>query len=309
MVTFAPRGIETHVGGQAANVSMNLRNIGLRRGEVSLVGAVGNDIFGDCIEETLEKQGVITNLQRVRGAETSKDLVLVVKGEDRRYHVDVGANSRLNRHFVLSVLSKEKPLVFYVGATGILGGFDISLAQVFERSKSYNCITFADSVSPFESEWKPLICALRWTDILHCNEVEAFGMTNEKDPRKAAVILTEKDAKMVIITMGEKGLIARTDEITLEMPAFKVEVTDPSGAGDAFCAGLIHKLVRAPSRPSEISKLSVEDICEVLIEGAAAGAACVTGVGTTAAVSRENIDRLLKWQGREIRRNTKITSN
>jgi sugar/nucleoside kinase (ribokinase family) len=119
-------------------------------------------------------------------------------------------------------------------------------------------------------------------------------MTNEKDPRKAAVILTEKDAKMVIITMGEKGLIARTDEITLEMPAFKVQVTDPSGA---------------PSRPSGISKLSVEDICEVLIEGAAAGAACVTGVGTTAAVSRENIDRLLKWQGREIRRNTKITSN
>jgi sugar/nucleoside kinase (ribokinase family) len=309
IVTFALRGIETHVGGQAANVSINLRKLGLRKGEVSSVGAVGSDIFGNHIEETLEKQGVVANLQRVQGVETSKDLVLVVKGEDRRYHVDVGANLRLSKHFVLSVLSKEIPLVFYVGATGILGEFDTSLTQVFENAKSCNCITFADAVSPFQSEWEHLIRALEWTDIFHCNDVEAFGITGEKDPREAAMSLTRKGAKMVIISMGEKGLVARTEEITLEMPAFKMQVVDPSGAGDAFCAGLIRNLVRTPSRPSEMQEMSVEDICELLIEGAAAGAACVTGVGATTAVTHENIARLLKRQGPEVRRKTKTYSN
>jgi sugar/nucleoside kinase (ribokinase family) len=40
-LTFVPRGIEMYVGGHSANVSINLRRMGLSEGDVSCVGPVG----------------------------------------------------------------------------------------------------------------------------------------------------------------------------------------------------------------------------------------------------------------------------
>jgi len=48
---FAPEGIEVHMGGHAGNVSIDLRKLGLKQGEVSSIGAVGEDVFGDFLEK------------------------------------------------------------------------------------------------------------------------------------------------------------------------------------------------------------------------------------------------------------------
>ena len=45
-LTYAPEGIEMHMGGHCGNVSIDLRKLGIRNGEVSATGAVGRDIFG-----------------------------------------------------------------------------------------------------------------------------------------------------------------------------------------------------------------------------------------------------------------------
>jgi len=300
-VMYVPREIEIHVGGHSANVSIGLRQLGLSEGEVSSVGAVGDDVFADFIERVLKKHGVVAHLQRVREAGTSKDLVLVVKGQDRRYHVYVGANWHLSPNHVRSVLSEEKPLVFYVGATGMMGKFDTRLSHILQCAKNFGCLTFVDPIVPLDRGWDFLSRASKWIDILHCNDVEASSITGERDSEKSAEALTEKGIKFVIVTMGERGLIAKTGDIAVRMPAFKVPVIDPSGAGDAFCAGLINKLVKVIHKePEEASKLSVKNLKKVLLEGAASGAACVTAVGTTTAVTRKNVNRLLKQQGLEV---------
>jgi len=307
-LTFAPRGIELHSGGHSANVSINLRKTGLAEGNVSSVGGIGEDPFGDFIESVLKSHGVITHLQRIRETGTSKDLVLVVKGEDRRYHVDVGANWYLSPDHVQSVLIDEKPTVFYVGGTGMLGRFDERLAHILQKAKGHGCLTFVDPVIPYKRGWDFLFQALEWTDVFHCNDVEASSMTGEKEPSKAAQALVKGGVKFVIISLGERGLIAKTTQVTLGMPAPKVTVIDPSGAGDAFCSGVIYKLVqRMRSEPRDVSRLSANDLTDILLEGAATGASCVTAVGTTTAVTRENVDRLLKQQGREILGKTVMT--
>jgi len=304
-LVYTPRGIEVYTGGHSANVSINLRKLGLNEGEVSSIGAVGEDPFSEFIESNLKSQGVVTHLQRVRGVGTSKNLVLLVSGEDHRYHVDVGANWHLSSDYVLSVVADEKPLIFYVGACGLLGEFDERLALVLREAKRYGCLNFIDPVVPYKRGWDFLIHALKWTDILHCNNIEASSMTGEEDPRKAANDLIKEGAKLVIVSMGELGLIARTKKYALEMPAFKVPVIDPSGAGDAFCAGMIYKLIRTICGGTmDISVFTVEDVVETLLEGAAAGAACVTAVGTTTAVTRDNVNRLLKEQGSKILKRT-----
>jgi len=300
-VIFVPSGIELCIGGHSANVSIDLMKLGLPKGEVSSVGAVGKDLFGDFIEGELEKYGVITHLERKENFGTSKDLILVVKGQDRRFHVDVGANYWLDPDHVLTVLKNEKPQVFYIGATGLLGKFDRKLANILQEAKSLNCVTFLDPITPYKHGWEPIISALKWADIFHCNDKEASSMTGKEKPENATKSLISEGAKLVIVSRGEKGLIAGTKEVMLDMPAFKVPLIDPTGAGDAFCAGMIYSIIQMTRhRRLEITRLPIKKLIRILLEGEAAGAACVTAVGTTTAVTREKVDELLKEQGSPI---------
>ena len=306
-LTFVPKGIQMYAGGHSANVSIDLREMGLAEGEVSSVGAVGEDPFGDFVEDVLRNHGVVTHLQRVRGVGTSKDLILVVRGQDRRYHVDIGANWHLDPDRVLSIVTEENPIVLYVGGPGMMGEFDEKLNQFLRRSKDGNCLTLVDPVTPQGGKWDSILRASKWMDILHCNSLEASNMTGHQNPKEAAEDLVRKGIGLVIVTLGELGLIARTEEITLEMPALKVPIVDPSGAGDAFCSGIIHGLIEKTQRSSlDMSTLSHRDLCEVMLKGAVAGAACVTAVGATTAVNRQNVERLLGEQGSGVLKNTSI---
>jgi len=307
-LTFVPKGIEMYAGGHSANVSIDLRKIGLAEGEVSSIGAIGDDLFGDFVERVLRSHGVVTHLQRVRGVGTSKDLILVVRDEDRRYHVDIGANWHLDPGHVRSVLAEESPIILYVGAPGILGKVDEELAQILRECKGDNCLTFVDPVAPRGGKWDSLLRASKWTDILHCNSLEASSMTGYRNPSKAARALLRKGIGLVIVTMGERGLVAESSRFTLEMPALKVPIIDPSGAGDAFCSGIIHGLIeKTGSKFPDMSNMSPEDLRDVILEGAAAGAVCVTAIGTTTSVNRKNVERLLRNQKSEVLQNTSIT--
>ena len=306
-LTFSPKGIEVHMGGHAGNVSVNLRKLNLPKGDVSCVCAVGEDVFGDFLENLLKKRGIATHVQRVKEAGTSKTIVLVVSGEDRRFHTDIGANWHLSTDHVLSVLEEEKPTLLYVGGVGITGKFDEELPSVLEKAKSYGRLTFVDAVKPYRRNWSLISPSFKFMDIFHCNQDEAKGITGKGDPHEAAEALIRKGVQLAVISMGENGLIAKTRNALFEMPTFKVPVVDPTGAGDALCSGMIKGLIRAIGKKRrELSDLSADELTQILLEGEAAGASCVTMVGTTTAVTEANVKKLLKEQGPEIRSQVKI---
>ncbi len=100
--------------------------------------------------------------------------------------------------------------------------------------------------------------------------------------------------------MGDRGVLAAVPGAVMRVPAFKVKVTDPTGAGDAFSAGLILRIYR-PSRPAHAPEtLSVGEWKDILVYASACGAACCQGIGTTAAVTAENAARLVKRHGRAL---------
>ena len=70
---------------------------------------------------------------------------------------------------------------------------------------------------------------------------------------------------------------------------------DPTGAGDALCAGVLRAYLGDP--PSRLDDIPVESLRSMLLTGQAAGAACVTGVGATTAVTWERVENLLGGQG------------
>ncbi len=300
-LVFAPKGIEMHMGGHAGNVSVDLRKLGLEEGEASSIGAVGQDVLGDFLERLLRSHGVIPHLQRTSEAGTSKDLVLVVKGEDRRFHVDLGANWFLSPKYIVSVLEEEMPLLFYAGGVGFTGMVDAKLPDLLQKAKALGCLTFVDPVQPYEQGWGFIPPAMPWTDIFHCNSYEAEKITGKSSPEDAAKALTKRGAPLVIISLGAEGLIAETKNHLFKMSPFKVPVVDPTGAGDALCAGTIRALLRTVTQKRcSLSDLSEDEIAQILLEGEAAGAACVTAVGTTTAVTEENVNKILKEQGTTI---------
>jgi len=303
-VIFTPRGIKTRLGGHSANVSIDLAKLGVPGREILLVGSVGDDLYSNFVEQTLKNYGVRVKLKRIKGVETSKNLILVVKGEDRRFHVDVGANVHLNPEEVVNTLMAERPRLFYVGATGMLGRFDYELARVLEAAKMSGCITFIDVIVPYEKEWDYLIPALKYVDIFHCNDLEAKSLSGKEELEEAVNVLRDEGVKLVVVTMGERGLYALHSKVAITMPAFKVEVIDPTGAGDAFCAGIMYWLWKQGF--PDLDKLAEEELLEMLLLASAVGASATTAEGTTAGVTINFVNDLLSRQGELLKLSTVI---
>lgn len=80
-------------------------------------------------------------------------------------------------------------------------------------------------------------------------------------------------ANLVVITSGAAGSLALTRRLRLRQPAFRVDVTDTVGAGDAYTAGLLSALVRREvTGTRQLADLGEPLLLEVLHEAAAAAA-------------------------------------
>jgi sugar/nucleoside kinase (ribokinase family) len=306
-ITFTRRPIETHVGGHAANVSVDLMRLGMRPGEVNCLGAVGNDLFGHFFEQTLTRHRVSVSLQRTSEARTSVDLILVVEGEDRRYHCDVGANDELDPDFVLRAARREPPWLFNAGGAGLMAKVDRNLARVLREVKKLGSVTFLSPVMPHGRNWDFLRKALPWIDVFHCNDLEATSLTGQKDRLRAIKTLMAWGPRIVLVSRGAEGVTAAGRNRLLTMKGFRVRTLDPTGAGDAFCAGFIRSAVRIFEAAGARSlDWDDETLAKILLEAQAAGAACVTGIGTTSAVTRTAVNRLKAAQGDRVRRTLRI---
>ena len=86
--------------------------------------------------------------------------------------------------------------------------------------------------------------AMPHLDYFMANDHEAYRLTGETDPERAAGRLKERGARSVIVKLGADGCYALAEKFTGLVPATDVEVVDTTGAGDAFAAGFIAALSR-----------------------------------------------------------------
>jgi sugar/nucleoside kinase (ribokinase family) len=292
--------VRQSIGGHACNVSSDLVRLGLPKSQLRAVFPAGRDLFGDYLTGRLRDQGIRVDPFLARGAPTSLDLILVARGQDRRYHADPGANVEMTPAPVLALLERHRPDIFYAGGVGLLGRFDTDLARILRRAKGLKAVTFVDAVSPYRRSWAFLRQALPWTDIFHCNADEAGSFVGEREPVRAAAAIRRLGAKTVLVTLGGEGSVAAVAGSVIRLPAFAVRVVDPTGAGDAFSAGVILNVHRLIRRGRTAAGLAAADWRGILLYASACGAVCATGVGTTAAVQAAKVAALIKRQGSRV---------
>ena len=80
-------------------------------------------------------------------------------------------------------------------------------------------------------------------DVVVGNRVECTVAVGESDPWVAAEALLERGPRLAVVKRGPDGVIARTIEETVSLPAIRVDVVNGLGAGDAFGGALCHGLL------------------------------------------------------------------
>ena len=298
-LTYAPNGIHLSPGGHSSNVAINLAQLEAKN--IHAVGAIGRDEIGGFLITQLKNRGVTPIPQIIQNSTTAKNIALLVKGEDRRYIAELTANSMLTSFFLKEAIKKIDPNVFYQGTLGGLPDIEKNLSQIFQTLSS-TTINLLDVIMPTNG-WQYLYKAAPQIDILHANQLEAEHLTGEKDPVKASKKLTKLGIHMVVISDAHKDIIASTKEHIITIPSYKVKQRDPTGAGDALCAGIITHIQK--NKITRYQMTEPETITELLLTGQAAGAACVTGLGATTNVTKENLERILT-QKETIRNQTTL---
>lgn len=258
-------------GGCAANVAIDLAKQGIA---VDIAGCLGRDLLSAVIVGELEEAHVgCRHLVVTPDYATSKTVILLVEGQDRRYIHMLGANAAFTvGHIQRDWLAGLK--VFYLGGLFLLPRFRADeFLDLLQFCREQGVATVVDVVIPQQveniGELAPL---LPWIDYFLPNADEAHALTGCGRPEDQARALVGGGAGTVIITQGGDGLLAARRDEAWHAGIYPMPVVDPSGAGDAFDSGIITGILREWDLPATLRYAS------------ALGASAVRAVGTTQGV-------------------------
>lgn len=226
-------------GGQAANTAAWLAAEGAA---VTLVATVGDDATGSARLAELTATGVQLAVRRCADP-TGTVVVLTYHGE-RTMVAARGANLRLTAADVDAALAAA-PDARHLHLSGY------PLLDVESRDAGLHALASARTrgltTSVDAASGQPLRRAgpsafREWTadvDLLLANAEEAAILAGQADPRDQARALTTT-ARRVVVKRGSAGAVwAERGGLLLDRPPVPAQAVDPTGAGDAFAAGLL----------------------------------------------------------------------
>lgn len=229
-------------GGCGSNTSIILARCGSK---VSLIGSVGNDLFGDYVISYLRQNNVDTSLiSRSKKFQTSTSILLINKKGERSYFHSKGSNKEIKvKDSELEVISKSK--IFHIGGANLLPSIDGKpMAKLLRFAKSKNVTTSVDLAWDTENLWlEKLKYSLNYIDILMGNKDEILSLSKQKNISDAFEFLHTNGVKIVVCKVGAKGSIVSKNSMKIEIPSFKIKSIDSTGAGDAFAGGFLFGLL------------------------------------------------------------------
>jgi len=241
------------LGGCATNLLVAASRLGL---SASIVSKIGKDSDGDFIVSELRRRGVDTSYIIVDPMLPSGKVIAVVDDEGERTFFSLLPNSSLSsfspEDIDPSVIEEAKILFGDGGAffaekpiEAVLKAMKIAKRSSVKTSLDPNLRVPEKRLPPklktvFEK-------AIELTDILLLNDEEALMITEEKEIDSAVEHLLKLGPEIVALKLGSKGCIVFSDKEKIYCPAFKVDVVDTIGAGDAYNAGFLYGYLKGLS--------------------------------------------------------------
>jgi sugar/nucleoside kinase (ribokinase family) len=258
-ITFSPAGTAGGTGVVLSRLGAKVRSF----------GAVGADAMGDTLLAMLRREAVdVGGLVRTTTSQTSASVIPVRPNGDRPAWHCVGANAT----FTLADIDLDEVIRsshLHLGGPEFLSGPVAS--ELLRYAKANGLSTSVDILAagdPGLLQW--IADALPHTDYLLPNDEQVLGFTGAPDLLTGAQRLLAAGPACVAVTQGSKGALIVSNEETIEVPAFAIEVVDTTGCGDAFSAGFI------------VGRVLGRDFREAARLGCATAAQVAGGIGTDA---------------------------
>jgi ribokinase len=259
-------------GGSAANTATWIAGTGT---PVDLVGVVGRDVAGADRLAELSAAGVGVVHIRQSTQEPTGSVIVLVDAEQRSMLCDRGANLLLvpsDVDFALAELPHSRHL--HLSGYTLLDGRSLPAgrhALTAAAARGLTTSVDAASAAPLRRiGGDRFLSWIRGTDILLANLAEAQALLDDADSTgpELALALTPYAARVVVKLGAAGAVMAEAGGAVVTVPASAAgDVLDPTGAGDAFAAGLLTAWLAG--RPT----------IECLRAGAELGARAVTTVG------------------------------
>ena len=229
-------------GGTTTNTAVALARLGAA---VRVAAYVGDDAHGAAIRDGLGRAGVDTTWLATRAGQPTDGSTIIVSHDplDRTIYWHQGAQIvRGDRLDIAALFAHD--LVIVDVADAPLRRFLVDLpAHTLPDVRLLGTLTYLVDVGVQDA----LELALRH-DVIVGNEREVLSLTGTWTIADAIAALQSQmpgnTLRACVVTRGPLGCRLFTATDRWQVPAFKVDVVDPTGAGDAFTAGVAYGLAK-----------------------------------------------------------------
>ena len=234
-------GITLHNGGNAMTAAINLKKLGV---ESSMVGMVGNDMFGEFLKKKLDESGVNTNGLKISDSAQTSVSVVILDGDGERSFLHCTGTNGVLRESDICYSEIEKCDAVFLTGTYLMDTFDGEETKLFlKKCKEMGKTTFLDVCWDAKGKWGELLdMSMPYIDFFMPSIDEAKLIAGKDTPDDIADVFMSKGVKNVIIKLGSKGSYIRLEGHSsgeVFQPFYVENPVDTTGAGDSFCSGFL----------------------------------------------------------------------
>ena len=234
-------------GGNTGNTAVALARLG---GQVAIAAAIGDDQRGVEVRAALAAENVNTEWLVVKPGEITDLATMIVSQQplDRTVYWEKGAT--LVRHDPLAISD------LLMNDVVILDAADVPLRRWLLDLPAHTVPTvrlLGPLTNLVEGETSDVFDLALRHDVIVSNERDLLHVTGTWTLSDAIAALQHRmrgqNLRAALVTRAEEGCRVITENERFNIPAFPVSAIDPTGAGDAFVAGVAWGMAQRWSWP------------------------------------------------------------
>ncbi len=298
---ISPQGnpvMEANPGGAPCNVLAMLTKLGY---QTAFIGKVGDDMFGKQLADALCEVGIGTDgLVYDKKIHTTLAFVHTFPDGDRdfSFYRNPGADMMLSEDEIDEELIRNAEIFHFGSLSMTAEPVKNATIKALKTAKEAG-VTISFDPNLREPLWDSLDDAKREIsfgmsrcDILKISDNEITWFTGKEDFDEGVAALWEMypDIKMILVSMGRDGSRCYQKGRSVTVKPFLQEKTiETTGAGDTFCAGVLHYVLKQGLRD-----YSEDEMKDMLTFANAAASIITTRKGALRVMpSKEEVEALI----------------
>jgi len=225
-VDIYPDQHKVFLGGTAFNVAYHAQQAGAK---ASIISTVGNDSHGELFIKTAKANGINTEyLAQLNGKTSSVQIPLDKEGKPMFSGWDLGVLEKFrltHRHETfLQTQDAARAILFKPLKKAFSAFCDMELPNTFKVGDCAGGSIYSENIEAIEKYIQGLAMIVRSVDYKNKRELSFLKH------------IAKKYKKLVLASLGQKGSIVFIQDKEYFQQTMKTNVTDTTGAGDAYIA-------------------------------------------------------------------------